>query len=60
MLILLLSDQRFGPMELYFGCRRREEDHIYQTETNQALRTEIISKIHVAYSREKAIPKVML
>lgn len=38
--------------ELYFGCRRRDTDYIYQDELEQAEQNGLI-KLHLAFSREQ-------
>ena len=45
---------QLGPALLYFGCRRREQDYIYQQELAAYEEAGIISRLSVAFSREKA------
>lgn len=45
--------KRLGPAHLYFGCRRREEDFIYEKDQKLALEEGAITKLELAFSREK-------
>jgi len=45
---------QLGPALLYFGCRRREQDYIYQQELEAFAEAGVISCLSVAFSREKA------
>lgn len=48
----MLSDkQQLGPAVLFFGCRHRNHDYIYEAELNAAVETGALSKLHVAFSR---------
>uniref|UniRef100_A0A7S4QGU7 NADPH--hemoprotein reductase n=1 Tax=Alexandrium monilatum TaxID=311494 RepID=A0A7S4QGU7_9DINO len=49
---LLRSGQALGPAMLFFGCRRRDEDYLYEEELDQALKSGALSDLHVACSRE--------
>ncbi|XP_045491293.1 nitric oxide synthase-like protein [Colias croceus] len=46
-----------GPVWLFFGCRTRTMD-LYREEKEQALRDGVLSKVFLALSREKNIPKM--
>lgn len=48
-----------GPVWLFFGCRTRTMD-LYREEKEQALREGVLSKVFLALSREKDIPKVQI
>ncbi len=45
---------QLGPALLYFGCRRREHDYIYQQELEAFAEAGVISRLSVAFSREQA------
>lgn len=47
------SPAALGPLALYFGCRRRSEDWIYQQEMEDALELGVLDKLRVAFSREQ-------
>lgn len=47
-----LSDkQSLGPAVLFFGCRHRNHDYIYEAELTSAVECGALSKLHVAFSR---------
>ncbi|XP_045781881.1 nitric oxide synthase-like protein isoform X1 [Maniola jurtina] len=46
-----------GPVWLFFGCRTRTMD-LYREEKEQALKDGVLSKVFLALSREKTIPKM--
>ncbi|XP_053625637.1 nitric oxide synthase-like protein isoform X1 [Plodia interpunctella] len=46
-----------GPVWLFFGCRTRTMD-LYREEKEQALKEGVLSKVFLALSREKNIPKM--
>jgi NADPH-ferrihemoprotein reductase len=48
----LLSDkQQLGPAVLFFGCRHRNHDYIYEAELQGAVEAGALSALHVAFSR---------
>ncbi|XP_008070020.1 nitric oxide synthase, inducible [Carlito syrichta] len=49
---------RGGRMTLVFGCRRPDEDHLYQEEMREMAREGVLSEVHTAYSRQPGQPKV--
>ncbi|VVC89726.1 unnamed protein product [Leptidea sinapis] len=46
-----------GPVWLFFGCRTRTMD-LYREEKQQALKDGVLSKVFLALSREKDVPKM--
>ncbi|XP_050429828.1 NADPH--cytochrome P450 reductase [Adelges cooleyi] len=42
-----------GQMILYFGCRKKEEDYIYEEELNEYLNNGTLTKLHLAFSRDQ-------
>ena len=47
------SDQRFGDIVLYYGCRHKEHDWLYKSEMESLDKSGIISMLKVAFSRDK-------
>uniref|UniRef100_A0A8D0NF59 Nitric oxide synthase n=1 Tax=Sus scrofa TaxID=9823 RepID=A0A8D0NF59_PIG len=47
-----------GRMTLVFGCRRPDEDHLYQEEMLEMARKGVLHEVHTAYSRLPGQPKV--
>lgn len=43
--------KEIADMDLYFGCRHPEQDHIYKEEMEEFVKLGIITELHVAYSR---------
>jgi len=44
--------KEIGPMVLYFGCRRSDQDYIYCKDLENYLKDGVLSELHVAFSRE--------
>lgn len=42
-----------GETILYFGCRKKEEDYLYQEELIQYLENGTLTKLHLAFSRDQ-------
>eukprot|EP00878_Enallax_costatus_P012884 GHUV01013453.1.p1 GENE.GHUV01013453.1~~GHUV01013453.1.p1 ORF type:complete len:518 (+),score=136.11 GHUV01013453.1:949-2502(+) len=48
----LVADMaEMGPAVLFFGCRNRAHDYIYEAELTAAVETGALSQLHVAFSR---------
>lgn len=45
--------KEIGPAILFYGCRHREHDYLYQEELERAVEDGVISKLCVAFSREQ-------
>ncbi|KAF0985083.1 hypothetical protein FDP41_000122 [Naegleria fowleri] len=50
---MLKKGVSLGPCHLYFGCRKKAEDYIYQNEMENALKDGVISLLDVAFSRDQ-------
>jgi NADPH-ferrihemoprotein reductase len=49
--VQLSEGQQLGPAVLFFGCRTRNQDYIYEAELAAAVEAGALSKLHVAFSR---------
>ena len=47
-----------GPIWLFFGCRRRDQDWLYREEMEGYLKTGVLSELHTAFSRDDPKRKV--
>lgn len=47
------SQTKFGPAELYFGCKNRNDDYIYKDEIAKFKADGLISEVYEAFSREQ-------
>jgi hypothetical protein len=52
--VQLAEGQQLGPAVLFFGCRNRAHDYIYEAELAAAVDAGALSKLHVAFSRASA------
>uniref|UniRef100_A0A914VWA6 NADPH--cytochrome P450 reductase n=1 Tax=Plectus sambesii TaxID=2011161 RepID=A0A914VWA6_9BILA len=50
--------KEIGPMILYFGCRHRDHDYIYQDELEKYVNDGVLTELHVAFSRHSQEQKV--
>jgi len=46
---------KIGDAHLFFGCRMKQVDYIYQDDLEKAVADDVISQLHVAFSREQVI-----
>ncbi|KAF7665570.1 hypothetical protein LDENG_00138290 [Lucifuga dentata] len=42
-----------GATVLYFGCRHKNDDYLYQEELEEAEKNEVLTKLNVAFSRDQ-------
>ncbi|XP_031568729.1 NADPH--cytochrome P450 reductase-like [Actinia tenebrosa] len=45
--------KKVGDTVLYFGCRKKSEDYIYEDELSEYVKDGTITQLHVAFSREQ-------
>ncbi|KAI7907546.1 cytochrome P450 [Cokeromyces recurvatus] len=43
--------EEIGKVVLFFGCRRKDQDFIYQEELEEYIKSGVLTKLHVAFSR---------
>ncbi len=51
------SDQRIGDIALYYGCRHKDHDWLYQSEMECLEKSGIITSLRIAFSRDSDVPK---
>lgn len=47
-----MAGTKLGPAYLFFGCRKRAQDYIYQEELEAFARDGTLTKLFVAFSRD--------
>ena len=53
LLLLPSKGNKLGETVLYFGCRRKNDDYIYEEELVDFHQKGVLSGLHVAFSRDK-------
>lgn len=48
-----ISEKDLGPTVLFFGCRSKFQDYIYQEELEGYEKEGVLSDLHVAFSRDQ-------
>jgi NADPH-ferrihemoprotein reductase len=51
--VLVKQGQRIGDMLLFFGCRKKAEDYLYEEELENYLKEGTLAALHVAFSRDQ-------
>ena len=51
------EEEAWGAMELYFGCRTSDLDHIYKDEMSKAKKSGALTEVYVGLSRQPGQPK---
>jgi NADPH-ferrihemoprotein reductase len=49
-----LIGRQVGKTILYYGCRKKEEDYLYQSELEEYENNGTLTKLNVAFSRDQA------
>jgi NADPH-ferrihemoprotein reductase len=52
---LAAAGTELGAAHLFFGCRHRDHDYLYQDELLQSVSDGALTQLHVAFSREQAV-----
>ena len=53
----MASGQVRAPAYLFFGCRRKDVDFIYREDLETWERSQVLTKAHLALSREPGVKK---
>lgn len=51
---MLVAGVHLGPAYLFFGCRKKSQDYIYEQELAMYSRNGVLQKLFVAFSRDAA------
>lgn len=51
--MLSVAGKEVGETILYFGCRRKNEDFLYQQELEEFERAGVLTQLNVAFSRDQ-------
>ncbi len=51
---MLVAGVKLGPAYLFFGCRKKSQDYIYEQELAMYSRNGVLQKLFVAFSRDAA------
>ena len=49
----LTAGKQLGSTILFFGCRHKAQDYLYEDELSQYLQDEVLTKLFVAFSRDQ-------
>lgn len=53
--VVVVSGKELGSTILFFGCRRKSEDYIYQEELEGHEEEGVLTGLHVAFSRDQEV-----
>lgn len=53
MVAAALTGKEVGETAMYFGCRHKNEDYIYQEELEDAEKNSVLTQLNVAFSRDQ-------
>lgn len=53
MVLVYFTGKDVGETVLYFGCRHRNEDFLYQQELEEFERAGVLTQLNVAFSRDQ-------
>lgn len=51
--LLLFVGKEVGETVMYFGCRHKNEDYLYQEELEEAQKKAVVTQLNVAFSRDQ-------
>lgn len=49
----LFTEKELGSTVLFFGCRHKDEDYIYREELEGFAEEQVLTGLHVAFSRDQ-------
>ena len=55
---LCVTGKQLGTTVLFFGCRNKAHDYLYEEELNQYMEDGVLSKLFVAFSRDQVCMRV--
>lgn len=53
MVFFLFLGKEVGETVMYFGCRHKNEDYLYQEELEEAEKKAVLTQLNVAFSRDQ-------
>lgn len=51
--VFFFIGKEVGETVMYFGCRHKNEDYIYQEELEEAEKNQVLTQLNVAFSRDQ-------
>jgi len=55
---VVVTGKLLGSNILFFGCRHKSQDFLYEDELTQYEKDEVLTKLFVAFSRDQVCPSV--
>lgn len=51
--LFVITGKEVGETVMFFGCRHKNEDYLYQEELEEAEKNEVLTQLNVAFSRDQ-------